>query len=253
MVDVPITQASLAAQQIPSVDVIKTIIQKTTPTPIPSPPTTTEAQITIVSAPDPSLTVVERLFALEKKVESLSKVDHSEAIKQSVQANIINEVKNQLSKFLLKVVSDFATPKIKSIVQELKKILLEKMDKTRSFMSHEKHSDLYNGLLNSIMLDESINDQSGSSPKGKSQSKSSSTYKSVQAEEIVHEAKMETDQPTDVNDMGNVDDQPNPDVAPKKDNSVWFKQDPRPKTSDPNWQKEPSADDPPEQSCFMNW
>nr|GEW85704.1 reverse transcriptase domain-containing protein [Tanacetum cinerariifolium] len=54
----------------------------------------------------------------------------------SLQANIINKVKNQLPKFLPKVASDFATPKIKSTVQ--------------------KHSDLYNGLLNSIMLDEAI-------------------------------------------------------------------------------------------------
>ncbi|GJT06964.1 ribonuclease H-like domain-containing protein [Tanacetum coccineum] len=64
---------------------------------------------------------------------------------------------------------------------------------------------------------------------------------------------METDQPTDVDDMGNVDDQPNPNATPKKDNSVWFKQDPKPETLDPDWQKEPSANDQPEQSCFMNW
>ncbi|GJT06965.1 hypothetical protein Tco_0841427 [Tanacetum coccineum] len=150
MVDVPITQASLAAQQIPSVDVITTMIQNTTPTPIPNLQTTTESQITVVSAPDPSATVLERLSALEKKVESLSKVDHSEAIEQSVQAKIINEVKNQLPKFLCQRSSESL------FKYELKKILLEKMDKSRLFMSHEKHSDLYNGLLNSIMLDEAI-------------------------------------------------------------------------------------------------
>ncbi|GKA73689.1 hypothetical protein Tco_0779991 [Tanacetum coccineum] len=236
-----------------------------------------------------------------------------------VQANIINEVKNQLPKSLPKVVSNFATPKKKSTIQEvlqktpvflaqpsstlvlpssrsaeslseyvLKKILLEKMDKSRSFMTLEKHSDLYNGLLNSIMLDEAIasrdvnlnkvlrkrhhedqdplavsdqgkkkrrkrkdselskkNDQSGLSLKGKFQSKSSSTGKSVQGKEIVHEAAMESDQPIDVDDMGNVNDQPNPDAAPKKDNFIWFNQDPRIKTPDPDWQKETSANDPP--------
>ncbi|GJZ34447.1 hypothetical protein Tco_0580264 [Tanacetum coccineum] len=39
---------------------------------------------------------------------------------------------------------------------ELKKILFDKMDKSQSYMSHDKHHDLYDALLNSIMLDEAI-------------------------------------------------------------------------------------------------
>ncbi|GJZ30800.1 hypothetical protein Tco_0575847 [Tanacetum coccineum] len=39
---------------------------------------------------------------------------------------------------------------------ELKKILFDKMDKSRSNMTHEKHQELYDALLNSIMLDEAI-------------------------------------------------------------------------------------------------
>nr|GFD55726.1 hypothetical protein [Tanacetum cinerariifolium] len=42
------------------------------------------------------------------------------------------------------------------------------------------------------------------------------------------------------------------DVAPKRDTSIWFKQDVTiiPKTSYPEWHKEPNADDAPEQTWF---
>ncbi|GKF96351.1 hypothetical protein Tco_0289086, partial [Tanacetum coccineum] len=61
----------------------------TTPTPTPTtppitPPTTTEAPVTPVLEYDPSTTILQRLLALEKKVVELSKVDHSEVIKESV-------------------------------------------------------------------------------------------------------------------------------------------------------------------------
>ncbi|GKD33277.1 hypothetical protein Tco_1248786, partial [Tanacetum coccineum] len=44
--------------------------------------------------------MLKRLFKLEKKVDALSKVDHSKAIEEVVQAKVHNEVKNQLPKFL---------------------------------------------------------------------------------------------------------------------------------------------------------
>ncbi|GJR15568.1 hypothetical protein Tco_0798220 [Tanacetum coccineum] len=123
---------------------------------------------------------------LEKKVEALSKVDHFEAIKESVQANVINKVKNQLPKLLPKVVSDFVNLRIESTIREvlqttpvfldqssstpgqssssvveslseyeLKKILFDKMDISRSYMTH-KHQELYDDLLNSMCLDDAI-------------------------------------------------------------------------------------------------
>nr|GEW08051.1 hypothetical protein [Tanacetum cinerariifolium] len=39
---------------------------------------------------------------------------------------------------------------------ELEKILFDKMDKSRSNMTHDKHQELYNALLNSVCLDEAI-------------------------------------------------------------------------------------------------
>ncbi|GJZ06878.1 hypothetical protein Tco_0540671 [Tanacetum coccineum] len=149
-------------------------------TPLPTPPTTTKAQAIVIFIPDPSPTVLKRLSELEKKLEALSKVDHSEDIEELVQANIINEVKNQLPKFLPKAVSDFVNPRIESTVREvlqktpaflassssraaesfseyeLKKILFDKMDKSSSYMTHDKHQELYNALLNSMYLDDAI-------------------------------------------------------------------------------------------------
>ncbi|GJT10357.1 hypothetical protein Tco_0857399 [Tanacetum coccineum] len=84
-----------------------------------TPPTTTEAQAIIISVPDPSPIVLERISELEKKVKALSKVDHSEAIEESVQANVINEVKNQLPKLLPKLVSNFVNPRIERTIREL--------------------------------------------------------------------------------------------------------------------------------------
>ncbi|GJT91358.1 hypothetical protein Tco_1080203 [Tanacetum coccineum] len=160
------------------------ILEQTIPTPIltplATPLTTTEAQATVISVPDPSPTVLERLSELEKKLEALSKVDHSEDIEELVQANVINEVKNQLPKFLPKAVSDFVNPRIESTVREvlqktsaflassssraaesfseyeLKKILFDKMDKSSSYMTHDKNQELYNALLNSMCLDDAI-------------------------------------------------------------------------------------------------
>nr|GEW00923.1 hypothetical protein [Tanacetum cinerariifolium] len=67
---------------------VSVILEETITTPIlpppPAPPTTTEAQATFISVPDPSPIVLERLLELEKKVEALSKVDHPEAIEESV-------------------------------------------------------------------------------------------------------------------------------------------------------------------------
>nr|GEV38779.1 hypothetical protein [Tanacetum cinerariifolium] len=69
-------------QRTPLIDTVILIIpEKSTPTP------TTEAQDTNVSESNSLSKVVQRLSKLENKVEALSKIDHAEAIKESVQAS----------------------------------------------------------------------------------------------------------------------------------------------------------------------
>ncbi|GJS46321.1 hypothetical protein Tco_0596442 [Tanacetum coccineum] len=122
---------------------------------------------------------------LRKEKKYPQQVDYNEMIEESVQ-EIINEVKNQLPKFLPKAVSDFATPMIQIMVKnalkkiplhvaqsssqapsslkaakslseyELKTILFDKMDKSRSYLTHDKHQVLFDALLNSILLDDVV-------------------------------------------------------------------------------------------------
>ncbi|GJZ52693.1 hypothetical protein Tco_0607578 [Tanacetum coccineum] len=160
---------SLSSNYAPLLDVLVSVIPPqttTTPiptpltTPLPTPPIKSEAPTVTITLPDPLLIVLQRLSDLESKFEAWTKADYSEAIKESVQANIINEIKNQLPKFLSKVVSNFVNLRIESIVRdvlqnnpaflsqssltpaqptsravesiselELKKILFDKMDK----------------------------------------------------------------------------------------------------------------------------
>ncbi|GJW90398.1 hypothetical protein Tco_0167951 [Tanacetum coccineum] len=124
--------------------------------------------------------VLQRLIRLEKKVDSMSKIDNTNVIETSVQAYMMNDVKNQLLKFLPKVMSNVVQPKIETIVHdvlntyttsitlyqppststdslteyELKLKLYNMMQASHSFLDHEKHLTLYNALINSINVDE---------------------------------------------------------------------------------------------------
>ncbi|GJU67701.1 hypothetical protein Tco_1253960 [Tanacetum coccineum] len=194
-------------------------------------------------------------------------VDYKEMIKEFVQANIIDKVKNQLPKFLPKAVSDFAIP----------------IDKSRSCQTHDKHQALKDALLNSLILDDDIargqadaekvlrkrdrdeedpsvrpnqgkktkrsstkesepskkSSTSKESSKGKSPAKTSKSGKFVTAEELVEELVFEMafdDIKQTVDGVANDADQPPDDSTQTKDKASkqdWFKQPPRPPTLDP--------------------
>ncbi|GJR61427.1 hypothetical protein Tco_1503589 [Tanacetum coccineum] len=88
----------------------------------------TEIQATLVTITDPSPTVLLRFSELERKVEALSKYDHYKVIEESVQANVHNEFRYQISKFLPKAVFDFFNLRIKSIICKV-------LQKTPSFLA----------------------------------------------------------------------------------------------------------------------
>nr|GFB19019.1 hypothetical protein [Tanacetum cinerariifolium] len=79
------------------------------------------------------------------------------------------------------------------------------------------------------------------SSKGKTPSKPSYTNKTMKADESVQGAEMDVKEPVKDN-VVNVEEQPQDDAPPKKDNSSWFKQDVvfRPETPDLEWHKEPN-------------
>ncbi|GJU92717.1 hypothetical protein Tco_1317473 [Tanacetum coccineum] len=203
---------------------------------------------------------------LEKKVEAMSKVDHADAIEESIQANVFNKVNNQLPKLLPKAVSNFIQPRLEIIVRdvlqksliniikpssssnsvdssteyELKNILYDKMQKIRTFHTHEKHLDLYNALIGSIHLNDAIakrkidstkvlkkirhedkdEDPLADSEKKRKRKKRKDYEPSKDKEQSGSSPK--ADQPVDVEeDAGNVaDEQPQEDVVPKQDNQL---------------------------------
>ncbi|GJT08789.1 hypothetical protein Tco_0843251 [Tanacetum coccineum] len=110
------TFVSMVLSRPPFVTTITHVQQQTTP--IPTPPITTVAPCVITVVPDPLPAIIQRLFVLESQFEAWKQVDHFEASENSVQANIINEVKNQLSKFLLAVVFDLVNPRLDIIVRD---------------------------------------------------------------------------------------------------------------------------------------
>ncbi|GJX21327.1 retrovirus-related pol polyprotein from transposon TNT 1-94, partial [Tanacetum coccineum] len=91
------------------------------------------------------------------------------------------------------------------------------------------------------------------SSKGKTPPKASKTDKSVTAEEsveeLIHEVAMNVEEPSNNNVVNDADqpqndgEQPKKDDAQKKDNSIWFKQPPRPETPDPEWNTDKATDE----------
>ncbi|GKB20064.1 hypothetical protein Tco_0853987 [Tanacetum coccineum] len=135
MLDVPIQQEIPHVQQTPLLDVLVSVIpEQTTPT-----LTITEAQADPVPESDPSI-IVFNLLELEKKVAELLE----RTVRDVLKNNPINLVQ-----------SSFTQADSLSRL-ELKKILLDKMQKSGSFLDHDKHLDLYNALMISIGLDEAI-------------------------------------------------------------------------------------------------
>nr|GEX83288.1 hypothetical protein [Tanacetum cinerariifolium] len=193
---------------------------------------------------------------------SLSRVEYKKMIEESMQANVINEVKSLLPKFLPKAVSDFATLVIqRTINKALEKTpmtLAQSSSQAQSFLkapeenskkkNHDddnKDEDPLAGPNQGTKTKRSITKESEplkkssttkELSKGKSHAKTSKYGKSVTTEEPVEElffVMASDDIKQTVDDVVNDDDQPPDDTtqtkekAPKKD---WFKQPPRPPT-----------------------
>ncbi|GKC93885.1 hypothetical protein Tco_1159327 [Tanacetum coccineum] len=183
------------------------------------------------------LMIPKKLSELEKKVKVLSKVNHAKAIEESVQANAINEVKNQLPKLLPKAVSDFVQPEWKE--QFMGEIDPTKVLKKRRHDDKDKDlsADAEKGKKKRRRKDSKPSKDkeiAGSLKKGKAPSQPSTIDKTVNADETIHEAAMEIEEPV-ADNVINVEEQTQDDAAPKRDTSIWFKQDVivRPETLDP--------------------
>ncbi|GKA71696.1 hypothetical protein Tco_0777835 [Tanacetum coccineum] len=115
---------------------------------------------------DLSKTILQRLVELEKKVDAMSKVDHTDAIEKSVKAHVDAMSKKEL----LKVVPDFGAkkntpsnlPKSSTTTSDsdsvkeydMKDELFQLMTKTKSFKTHPSHQELYDALMKSLLVHE---------------------------------------------------------------------------------------------------
>ncbi|GJU26634.1 hypothetical protein Tco_1165255 [Tanacetum coccineum] len=208
----------------------------TTPTPIP----TTKPTTSLI----PALPDFASLFGFDQRVSALE-----QDLSQSYTAEFEKKAQAEKEKYI-----DIIEKSVKEIIKDefdLKKILLDKLEKSKPYRPVEQHRDLCDALVKSYQLDKDLFDSYGKTyslkrghedkekdedppadqTKGsKSQSKSSS--KSAQAEEPVFET-VDTKMPQDQgDDLGNTEDQSNVEEASKND---WFKKPERPPTPDRDW------------------
>ncbi|GJY29632.1 hypothetical protein Tco_0405399 [Tanacetum coccineum] len=249
MVDVLVHQEDSVIQRPPLVDtVILMIPEKTTPTPKQQPPQTQpkQSKTKLIFKKSKKLedqvdidVILKRLTRLETKVEEMSKIDHSEAINKSVQAqlkkvlqtvvpnfgNVIQEkaVKTKMPNYSTKSFDDDLLKEY-----DMKHALLSQMTNSKSFKTHPSHQKLYDALIDSLLVDEDNVDKKisysaknkekeESSKEGKAPSKSSKTDKTVNTEESVQDDAMDIEELVQDANV-DADDTIQVDADPKQDN-----------------------------------
>ncbi|GJS94279.1 reverse transcriptase domain-containing protein [Tanacetum coccineum] len=207
---IPKTSTIAATTVLMIIHPFSSILQMTTPTPIPTTEPTTSS---IPALPDFAslFGFDQRVSALEQELSQVKQVDHSaqipsytaefekkaqadkekyiDIIEKSVKEIIKDEVKSQLPHILPKEISNFATLVIQSTINEslenvvlaksssqpqstyeavasltefeLKKILIDKLEKSKSYRATEQHRDLYDALVKSYQLDKDLFDSYG--------------------------------------------------------------------------------------------
>ncbi|GJY93059.1 hypothetical protein Tco_0508841, partial [Tanacetum coccineum] len=196
----------------------------------------------------------------ELKKEFSEKRDYKDVIKESMQANVINEVKNHLPKFLPKAVTDFATLIIQSTVKEtlektplflaqtssqaqspykaveslsefeLKKILMDKI----------KQNIIKSYGAPTLMKRDWEDDDENEDPSARPNQGKNTKRRRTKESEPSNKSSTSKDSSKE---------QPNVEATPKTDMSRWFEQPARPPTLDPEWNKGKSVDNAPAQ----NW
>ncbi|GJR42887.1 hypothetical protein Tco_1310990 [Tanacetum coccineum] len=123
---------------------------------------------------------------------------------------------------------------------ELTKILLDKMEESKSHLRADYKRKLYDALVNSYNTDKDLfntygkEGKSSSSSKGTSRSHHKSSGKYAHAEEPSHAVDDSGVQKNQEFGTGNNDEQLDDEAASKND---WFKKPERPPTPDPDWNK----------------
>ncbi|GJR75269.1 hypothetical protein Tco_0087634 [Tanacetum coccineum] len=215
--------------------------QQTTPTPT---PTTSEVTAVFPALPDfasvfrfndrvtnleRDLSEIKQGEAILKEIQShntkcreeaqAEKQEYIDLVDSSVRTIIIEEVKTQLHQILPKAVLVFATPAAASLSEyELMKILLDKIEESKSHLRADYKKKLYDALEDKLPKDQrSKEEKSSSSSKGTSRSHHKSSGKSAHAKEPSHTVDDSEVQKNQEFNTGNNDEQPDDEVASKND------------------------------------
>ncbi|GJT55012.1 hypothetical protein Tco_0990066 [Tanacetum coccineum] len=191
----------------------------------------------------------------------------------SITARITEQVKIQLPQILPKEVSNFAPPEIQRMVTksfeeavlakefsqpqssyeaaatltefELKKILIDKMDKSESYLAAPEHRECYEGLIKSYDLDKTLFSTYDRGLKKRNTSKDAEPTKE-ESEFEVADSNMPQDQE---GNLGNDDDEPMKETVSKRD---WFTKPTQPQEpTDPDWNDGKTPQLGPTQSWLM--
>ncbi|GKB71686.1 hypothetical protein Tco_0933098 [Tanacetum coccineum] len=160
---IPKTSTAHATTVPPNISMITPLLQLTTPSPA---PTTIPTTTSIPAQPDflPCLDLIKESLPWKRSCLSSNKLTilhnssnlklYIDVVEKSVKDIIKDEVKSLLPQILPKEVSDFATPVIQKF--ELKKILLDKIEKSKSYQGAPEHRELYDGLVKSYNLNKDL-------------------------------------------------------------------------------------------------
>ncbi|GKA90659.1 hypothetical protein Tco_0812529, partial [Tanacetum coccineum] len=208
----------------------------------------------------------------EKKAQEERKL-YIDIVDKSIKDIIKDEVKSLLPQILPKEVSEFATPVIHtaSLTEfELKKILLDKLEKSKSYRAAEDHRNLYDVLIKSYQLGKDLFDSYGKTyslkrsredkdkdedpPAGSDQrlkkkktSKDAKPPKGSKSKESKTSSSKDIEIPQDQG--GDTKDQPNVEETPMDD---WFKKLNKPPTPNRSWNDGKSMHSRPPQKWISN-
>ncbi|GJU72452.1 hypothetical protein Tco_1263857 [Tanacetum coccineum] len=215
----------------------------------------------------------------EKKAQEKRKL-YIDVIEKSVKEIIKDEVKSQLTQILPKEIYDFATPVIQRTITkslenvvlsksssqpkstyetatsltefELKKILLDKLEKSKSYRAAEVHRNLYDALVKSYQLDKDLFDSYGKAyslkrsredkdkdedpragpDQGLKKRKTKKVVEPPRSSKSKDSQSSSSKGTKSQSKSSGKSDQPNVEAASKHD---WFKKPERPPTPDPDW------------------
>ncbi|GJT59384.1 hypothetical protein Tco_1002917 [Tanacetum coccineum] len=174
-----------------------------------------------------------------------------DAFQKSVQAHVINEVKKFLSKFLPKAVKEALEKTSLSLGLSSSQDRGDAQDEDPSARSNQGKKTKKRRFNESESSKKTPTTKESS--KGKSPANTSKFGKSVTAEEPVEEPifeKASNDVEQTFDDKIDIADETQADVVPKILKKDWFKDSPKPKVFNPDWNTVKIIDDAPEQLWF---